>query len=97
MEVSLRLTLLTEAGITVILQEAVLYPATVVTTMVVTPVPTAVTVPLSDTVATHGLLLTHVVPRLNTFAGEMETLSFKTEDTSPSPIVNSLMEVMLML
>jgi len=50
-------TPLTETGLTVTAQEAVLLPLAVVTVIVADPTLTPVTVPLDDTVATLVLLL----------------------------------------
>jgi hypothetical protein len=58
-EVLLKVTLVTETGVTVTAQTAVLFPSAVVTVMFALPTATAVTTPLDDTVATAGALLLH--------------------------------------
>ena len=65
----------TVRGATVTLHSAVLLPSAVVTVMVVLPAPTAMTFPLSSTVAAAGLLDVQVTALLAAFSGRTVAVS----------------------
>jgi hypothetical protein len=68
-------TPVTVAVSTVTAHAALLLPSTVMTVIVAVPSDTAVTMPLLDTVATVGSLLSQVTDLLVAFEGEMVAVS----------------------